>query len=128
MVNNGAHLLVNITNDAWFGRTSAAYQHFSMAVLRAVENRRMVARAANTGISGFIDPCGRIIHATGLFKEAAVAAPVALLQTKTRYTRWGDWPLGLAAFGLLVTAGAHRFAVRRKHPGSGNGTYPEDML
>jgi apolipoprotein N-acyltransferase len=128
MVNNGAHLLVNITNDAWFGRTSAAYQHFSMAVLRAIENRRMVARAANTGISGFIDPCGRITHATGLFKEAVLAAPVALLQTKTRYTRWGDWPLGLAAFGLLATAWAHRFAVRRKQPGSGNGTYPEDML
>ena len=102
MVQNGAELLVNITNDAWFGRTSAAYQHFSMAVLRAVENRRAVARAANTGISGFIDPCGRISQATALYRQATVTAPVAMLKFLTRYSRWGDWPLGLAAFSFLA--------------------------
>ncbi len=102
MVQNGADLLVNITNDAWFGRTSAAYQHFSMAVLRAVENRRYLARAANTGISGFIDPNGRITRTTDLFTETTAADEVALLKTATRYTQWGDWPMGLMGFGLLL--------------------------
>ncbi len=102
MVKNGAQLMVNITNDAWFGRTSAAYQHFSMAVFRAVENRRALARAANTGISGFVDPCGRILSATDLFHPAAVMKPVALMKTTSPYTRWGEWPLGLPSFGLIL--------------------------
>jgi apolipoprotein N-acyltransferase len=100
MVQNGAHLLVNITNDAWFGRTSAPYQHYAMAVLRAVENRRWLARAANTGISGFIDPCGRIVEATPLYEQAAATAQVALLEQKSYYSRWSDWPLALLTFGL----------------------------
>jgi len=58
-VNGGSEYIVTITNDAWFGKTSAPYQHFSMAVLRAVENRVPVARAANTGVSGFIDSKGK---------------------------------------------------------------------
>ena len=93
MVANGAQLLVIITNDAWFGRTSAAYQHFSMAVLRAVENRRFLARSANTGISGFIDPCGRVLSTTPLYEDAAPVAEVGLMQGRTLYSRWGDWPL-----------------------------------
>lgn len=101
MVQNGAHLLVNITNDAWFGRTSAAFQHLSMAVFRAVENRRYLARAANTGISGFVDPCGRIISSTALFQEAAVLEQVSLLKETTFYSRWGEWPLGLLVIGIL---------------------------
>jgi apolipoprotein N-acyltransferase len=109
MVRNGAHLLVNITNDAWFGRTSAAYQHFSMAVFRAVENRRSLARAANTGISGFIDPCGRIVSPTDLFQEAAVMTSVALMKTTSLYTRWGDWPLGLLAFGSILFFTGRKF-------------------
>jgi apolipoprotein N-acyltransferase len=102
MVKNGAQLMVNITNDAWFGRTSAAYQHFSMAVFRAVENRRTLARAANTGISGFVDPCGRIVSSTGLFQKATVMTPVALMKTTSLYTRWGEWPLGMLSFGLVL--------------------------
>jgi apolipoprotein N-acyltransferase len=104
MVRNGADLLVNITNDAWFGRTSAAYQHFSMAVLRAVENRRTLARAANTGISGFIDPTGRILETTPLFETTTATARVPLLTLSSWYTQWGDWPLGLAAFFLIIAA------------------------
>ena len=102
MVQNGAHLLVNITNDAWFGRTSAAFQHFSMAVFRAVENRRYLARAANTGISGFIDPCGRIVSPTALFQEAVVNQEVSLLKEPSFYSRWGEWPLGVVVFGMLA--------------------------
>lgn len=111
MVQNGAHLLVNITNDAWFGRTSAAFQHFSMAVFRAVENRRFVARAANTGISGFIDPCGRIVAPTQLYQEAAVKHRISLLETASFYSRWGEWPLGLLVFGILaIHIGRHFLA------------------
>jgi apolipoprotein N-acyltransferase len=112
MVRNGAHLLVNITNDAWFGRTSAASQHFSMAVFRAVENRRYLARSANTGISGFIDPCGRIVSPTSLFQEAVVAEPVFLFNDRTFYTRWGEWPAGMVVFGALC------FFIGRKYIGS----------
>ncbi len=90
MVYNHAGLLVNITNDAWFGKTGAPYQHFSMAVFRAVENRRSLVRAANTGISGFIDPAGRILETTGLFKEAAITRDVPVVRNMTSfYTRRG---------------------------------------
>ncbi|MGP8106661.1 MAG: apolipoprotein N-acyltransferase, partial [Desulfobaccales bacterium] len=72
-VANGARLLVNITNDAWFGKTAAAYQHLSMAVLRCVENHVCLARAANTGISAFIDAQGRILWQSELYVLAAHA-------------------------------------------------------
>lgn len=101
MVDNGAQLLVNITNDAWFDRTSAAYQHFSMAVFRSVENRRALVRAANTGISGFISPSGRVMATTKLFVDDALVAKVPLMTGSTFYVRWGDWPAGLAVLVLL---------------------------
>jgi apolipoprotein N-acyltransferase len=102
MVDNGAQLLVNITNDAWFDRTSAAYQHFSMAVFRSVENRRSLVRAANTGISGFIAPSGRVMATTELFEDAAIVAQVPLMTGSTFYGRWGDWPVGLVVAMLLA--------------------------
>jgi apolipoprotein N-acyltransferase len=111
MTQNGAQLLVSITNDAWFGRTSAAYQHFSMAVFRAVENHRFLVRSANTGISGFIDPCGRVLASTALYEDAALTADIALLSGRTLYSRWGDYPL-VALCALLVVLCVVR---RRKH-------------
>ena len=90
LVQNEAALLVNITNDAWFGESSAPYQHFSMAIFRAVENRRSLVRAANTGISGFVDPLGRIVASTPLDTEATLTRRVPILQEKTFYTRYGD--------------------------------------
>jgi apolipoprotein N-acyltransferase len=95
-VKNGADVLTTMTNDAWFGHTSAARQHFSIAVLRAVENRRSVVRAANTGISGFIDPVGRILEETGLFTTTAITGPVPALKKISFYTRHGDL-IGMAA-------------------------------
>ncbi len=89
-VKNGADILTTITNDAWFGHTSAAQQHFSIAVFRAIENRRTVARAANTGISGFIDPKGKILETTALFQDAAVTRQVPALTHISLYTRYGD--------------------------------------
>lgn len=88
-VNDGAHLLVNITNDAWFGTTSAPYQHMSMAVLRTVENRVSLARAANTGISAFIDGEGRILWTSPLEEEAAQAMDLAWLPGGSIYASFG---------------------------------------
>ena len=89
-VKEGAEFIVTITNDAWFGRTSAPYQHFITAVFRAVECRRFVARAANTGISGIIDPYGRIIKQTPIFKKALVIGEIAPSTYTTFYIRYGD--------------------------------------
>ncbi len=106
LAKNGAGMLVNLTNDAWFGRSSAAYQHFSMAVFRAVENRRSVVRCANTGISGFIDPVGRIHDRTALFEDAVIDRRVAEITRVSAYTQLGDvLPIVcLALSGLLVGA------------------------
>jgi apolipoprotein N-acyltransferase len=110
LVKNGAGMLVNLTNDAWFGESSAAYQHFSMAVLRAVENRRSLVRCANTGISGFVDPAGRIVARTALFEDAVVDRPVPVLSETTIYTRMGDLlPLVcLIILGLLIAQTMYR--------------------
>lgn len=82
--------IVSITNDAWFGRTSGPYQHFSMAVFRAIENRKPVIRAANTGISGFIDSNGRIIKSTSLFDRTYLVGEVKTDRTRTFYSKYGD--------------------------------------
>jgi apolipoprotein N-acyltransferase len=89
-VKGGANFLVTITNDAWFGRTSAPYQHFSMAVFRAVENRVFIARAANTGITGLIDPRGKILKEGRIFTEEAISGTIRLSSQKTFYTLYGD--------------------------------------
>ena len=117
MARNHASLLINITNDAWFGKTSGPYQHFSMTVFRAVENRRSLARAANTGISGFIDPAGRILAATELLKEAALTRAVPLLKAQTVYTRVGDLfaRLCMAAVLLVIVFEFVRWGVKKKN-------------
>ncbi|MFB3926176.1 MAG: apolipoprotein N-acyltransferase [Syntrophales bacterium] len=97
----GAELFVNITNDAWFGRTSAPYQHLTMAVFRAVENRRYTLRAANTGISSVIDPTGKILSETALFEKAVLKGKVGFLGSKTVYLEYGD-VLVYAGFIILA--------------------------
>jgi len=106
----GAQLLVNITNDGWYGRTSAPYQHFAMAKFRAVENERYLVRAANTGISAVVDAHGRALEQTGLFERAVVVRDVPLLTGSTFYSRHGDvfaWSCLAGAAGLTV-AGLRR--------------------
>ena len=95
---NGAEFLVTVTNDAWFGASSAASQHFSMVVFRSVENHLAFARSANTGISGFIDPFGRIVEATPIFTEQAVKATVQVWRPHTFYSRYGD----VFAYGCVI--------------------------
>ncbi len=89
-VDLGADYMVTITNDAWFGHTSAPYQHFGMVVFRAVENRVYFARAANTGISGFIDPYGRILQQSAIFTEEALKGEIQTGGRRTFYTAYGD--------------------------------------
>jgi apolipoprotein N-acyltransferase len=86
----GARFIVNITNDAWYGYSSAPYQHLSMLTLRAVENRVSIARSANTGISAVVDATGRIKAKTGLFKREIIIDKISILPIKSFYTRYGD--------------------------------------
>ena len=86
----GGDFIVTITNDAWFGRTPGPYQHFSMAVFRAIENRKPVVRSANTGISGFIESSGRVLSKTRLFQRQVLSEEVKTDRTMTFYTKYGD--------------------------------------
>jgi len=98
----GADLLVNITNDAWFGNTSAPYQHLSMTTFRSVENRLYLVRAANTGISAIIDPAGRIQARGALFKEAALSGTVRFIRENTIYAEYGDIFVYCCIFGIIL--------------------------
>jgi len=109
MVQNGAKLLINITNDAWFGKSSAPYQHLSMVVFRAVENHRAVARAANTGISAFVDPVGRLLDETPLFEEAIRTRSLPMMSSKSFYARHGDiFAVACILIGLVIWVAAFR--------------------
>jgi apolipoprotein N-acyltransferase len=108
-VRRGADFMVTITNDAWFGRTSAPYQHLAQATLRAVENRTWLVRAANTGISAFVDPWGRIRNASTLFtKESLIEKIEFKPRHMTFYTAHGDLfaqacaLIGLGLIGYVV--------------------------
>jgi apolipoprotein N-acyltransferase len=90
-VAGGASFMTNITNDAWFGRTSGPPQHLGMLPLRAVENRVAIARAANTGISAFVGPDGRVGPTLPLFDRGILSASIPLRSRTTLYTRFGDW-------------------------------------
>jgi len=97
--------LLNITNDAWFGMSSGPYQHFAMARLRAVEQGLPLIRAANTGISGVVDPFGRVIKRLSLNTRGIVDSPLPKsTKSATIYSKFGDWPiLGLAIVLLIVS-------------------------
>jgi apolipoprotein N-acyltransferase len=103
----GAELLVNITNDAWYGTTSAPYQHLAMAAFRAVENRRYMVRAANTGITAAVDPWGRVLEPTRLFERTVLVREVPLVGGTTFYTRHGDvFAHACAAIALALLTGS----------------------
>ncbi|MDO8793081.1 MAG: apolipoprotein N-acyltransferase [Vicinamibacterales bacterium] len=106
----GSELLTTITNDAWYGRTSAPFQHFELASLRAIEQGRYLARAANTGISGIVDPYGRVRARSALFKQTALVGQVRLLTGRTVYGQIGD-VVAWAACALTVMA----LIVARRH-------------
>ncbi len=118
---NGARFLVNITNDgwfgsdAWYGRTSALWQHPAHLTMRAIENRMGAARAANTGISMFVDPLGNTRQATTVFVQDLRVDTILTTNESTLFTRWGDWLATLAAITSLALVLAAR---RNHHPAS----------
>jgi apolipoprotein N-acyltransferase len=109
----GSELLTTITNDAWFGPTSAPYQHFEQASMRAIEEGRYLVRAANTGISGIVDPYGRVLARTGIYEPAVVVGEARFLRTSTIYARYGDVVAYLSValtVVLLVLSGWYNMA------------------
>jgi apolipoprotein N-acyltransferase len=105
----GSELLTTITNDSWFGATSAPYQHFAQASMRAIENGRFLVRAANTGISGIVDPYGRVTARSGLFEPAVIVGDARFLRESTIYARTGDLlAYGCAVLTVVLLVGAVR--------------------
>ena len=102
----GSELLTTITNDAWYGQSSAPYQHFALASMRAIEEGRYLARAANTGISGVVDPYGRVVEQSAIFEQTALVEEVRFLTARTIYSRVGDSiayaAMAIIAAGLIV--------------------------
>jgi len=119
VVRAGANVLVNVTNDAWFGDTVEPHQHLGLAVFRAVENRRDLVRSVNTGVSGVIEATGRIAYRTGTFEEAVFVSDVRLLDLTTPFTRMGGWP-GWVALAALVLLGLAA-TIRRQRSGKSDG-------
>src|SRR5216117_3892313 len=101
----GADFFVNITNDAWYGRTAGPYQHAAHLVMRAIETRMGIARAANDGISEFLDPLGHTYAETGLEREAMVADRLRTSDVIPLYVRLGDWVGTLCVLATLGLAG-----------------------
>ena len=122
-VRQGSELLTTITNDAWYGESSAPFQHFEMAAMRAIEQGRYLVRAANTGISGIVDPYGRVLVRTSLFETAAVVGEARFVQAKTLYARIGDLAAHLSAAIADGRAGLRGCRFRR-----GRGIMPSSMI
>jgi apolipoprotein N-acyltransferase len=119
IVNAGdTDLLVNITNDAWFGDSTEPWIHLALAQFRAIEHRRFLVRSTNSGVSAFVDPVGRVQAHTGTFKQQSIASEIAWLRATTGYELWGDapwWLTTLVALGFVIrTRPGHR--DRRSHP------------
>jgi apolipoprotein N-acyltransferase len=116
-VGQGSQLLTTLTNDAWYGRSSAPWQHFEQARVRAVEQGRYLVRAANTGVSGIVDPYGRVTARTALFETATVTGEVRLRGGRTVYGRIGDsfaWAsAAVAGLAVVVPSGRSRPGSRR---------------
>ena len=103
-VREGSQLLTTITNDAWYGRSAAPHQHFQQATMRAIEQGRYLVRAANTGISGVVDPYGRVLARSGLFETTTLNTEVRLIDGLTVYGRIGDLLAYLCLVVTLITS------------------------
>jgi apolipoprotein N-acyltransferase len=118
-VQKGAECLINITNDAWFGDTSCPEQHLMLSAFRAVENRVWLVRAANTGISAFVDPVGHILYRTAVFEQAVRVCRIERMESSSFYNKWGDWlPVSFLILLSVLTLGrvVRRFAGKDPTP------------
>lgn len=113
----GADVLVTLSNDAWFGRSTAPYQHFAHVVLRAVENRVSVVRSANSGISGVVDPLGRVVASTEPFVETYLVAQVTRPLPVPLAAHLGGLVGPAALLVLALAAVRGRLAERLALPG-----------
>ena len=105
----GADFFANVTNDGWFLRSAGSRQHLANAIFRCVENRRPMVRAANTGISGIVDPYGRVVEQTPIFQPAVLVGEARYLRTSTFYSRHGD----ILAYGSALATAALVLLARR---------------
>ena len=110
---DGAHLLINVSNDGWFGRSAAPEQHLQMARVRAVEHHRWLLRDTNNGYTVSVDPYGRIVARLPVDIRAELDAPYAFRSDTTFYTRWGDW---LPEICSVVSLALLIMALRRRTP------------
>ncbi len=117
-VRKGAEVLVNVSNDAWFGQSAAPYQHAQAAVFRAVETRRYLIRAANGGVSGVIEPSGQVWPAGSLTESKVLTAAIEPKTGLTWYVRFGDWFAWLcvtfASLGFLGPLFHNRYGIKRR--------------
>jgi apolipoprotein N-acyltransferase len=107
----GAEILFAVANDGWFGDTMAPFQHEALALWRAVENRRFLVRVTNTGVTGVIDPAGRVVLQLPVFQAASAVAEVRRMQISSPYTRVGDafaWLITAMALAALLTSARSR--------------------
>ncbi len=116
-VNRGANVMLQITNDGWFGKSSAAYQHAAMARFRCIENGIPLIRCANSGISFVADRYGRVNQKTELFRRSTLIDSIHINPERTLYSRLGDWPvvmsLGIALMAVIIAWGR---ALQKKSP------------
>jgi apolipoprotein N-acyltransferase len=108
VVESSAELLVNLTSDSWFAQSAAPELHLALATLRAVEHRRDLVRATETGVSAVIDPMGKLVWRLPANETAAAVVPVHYLRGVTLYERWGDWP-----WTILTLMGGVGLVLRR---------------
>jgi apolipoprotein N-acyltransferase len=104
-VRGGAEVLVNLSNDGYFGHSAAHEQHLEIVRMRAAENRRWILRATNDGVTAAIDPAGRVVQRMPAFVQTAGLLPYDYASNQTPYTRHGDWfAWACFASGLLMSA------------------------
>jgi apolipoprotein N-acyltransferase len=113
-VRGGAYILTTLTNDGWYGFSWAPLQHFTQVRLRAAETRRWFARAALTGISGFIDPTGAVVSRLGVGENGILTQRIQPMKGLTPRVRWGDWWAMLCGAATVAMMAASRVPRRRR--------------
>jgi apolipoprotein N-acyltransferase len=113
LVRAGAEFLVNITDDGWFGDTAGPYEHLNAARLRAVETRRWLVRASNSGVSAFVDPTGTLVDSLPFGAVGTIRRRIAPAQSLTPYVRYGDWPVVLSLLIVFVISLARLIIIMR---------------